>query len=140
MTTQFTPGPWQWFTKSNGGPYLATPDRGRLYVMSFTRLGMQGATVRFSRWDGMNDGTKRQRMGGIMEDGLLLKDGELHPDARLIEAAPDLLGALVDYMAAVDLMNAAMQDGVNVHGAIGGLIGASDNARAAIAKATGATA
>ena len=59
-------------------------------------------------------------------------------NARLIAAAPELLEALRSYMGAVSLMNAAMEDGANVHGAISGLIGAEDNARDAIAKATGA--
>lgn len=39
-----TQGPWQWF--GNGDVrdiYLATPDRGRLYVMQFDRWGMQSA-------------------------------------------------------------------------------------------------
>lgn len=58
-------------------------------------------------------------------------------DARLIVAAPKLLAALRDYMSAVNMMNMALKDGVNVHGAISGLIGAEDNANSAIAEATG---
>lgn len=37
--------------------------------------------------------------------------------------------ALKNYMGAVEMMNAAMKDGGNVHGAISNLIGATDNAR-----------
>lgn len=37
--------------------------------------------------------------------------------------------ALKNYMDAVEMMNAAMKDGGNVHGAISNLIGATDNAR-----------
>jgi len=123
-----TPGPWQWFTHSGGAPYLATPDRGRLYVMSFARLGMQGATVRFSRWDGMRDGVKRLRMGGIMEDGLLLADGSLHPDARLIEAAPDLLDVAQRFLEHLQCGAVETHPDDDI----------SDAVRAAIAKATGA--
>lgn len=57
-------------------------------------------------------------------------------NAKLIAAAPDLLKALKGYMAAVDLMNAAMKDGINVHGAIAGIVGAEDEANWAIQKAT----
>ncbi len=60
-------------------------------------------------------------------------------DWRLVAAAPELLGALKGYMDAVNTMNAAMKDGLNVHGAISGLIGAEDNAKAAIAKASPTT-
>jgi len=91
--TKHTPGPWQWFERERG-PYLATPDRGHLYVMGLARKGMQGATVRFATWHGIESGAERERLGGIMEDGIRLRNGELHPDARLLEAAPDLLAAL----------------------------------------------
>lgn len=62
---------------------------------------------------------------------------EMHYNARLIAAAPELLEALIEYMRAVAVMNAAMNDGINVHGALSVMIGATDNAEAAIAKATG---
>lgn len=48
------------------------------------------------------------------------------------EVADGLAEALRGYMAAVDLMNAAMKDGINVHGAISGLIGWTDNAEFAL--------
>lgn len=92
--SKHTPGPWQWFERMPGRPYLATPDRGQLYVLGFERKGMQGAGPVFSHWPGISDGTERERKGGIMEPGLLLRDGSMHPDARLIAAAPDLLEAL----------------------------------------------
>ena len=68
---------------------LATPDRGRLYVMQPVRCGMQGGTVRFSAW---GEGP-RGRRGGVMLDAKEhLRNGVLmHPDALLIAAAPDLL-------------------------------------------------
>lgn len=94
-TTKHTPGPWQWFERTPGRPYLATPDRGQLYVLGFERKGMQGAGPVFAHWPGIEDGAERERKGGIMEPGLLLRDGSMHPDARLIAAAPDLLFQLL---------------------------------------------
>ena len=61
-------------------------------------------------------------------------------NARAISALPDLLAALVGYMSAIDLMNNAMRDGINVFGAASGLIDWNAMARAAIAKATGGAA
>ena len=79
----------------------------------------------------------------VAADGTVVMDGEWYssvpnPDnARLFAAAPDLLDALEGYMDAVQLMNSAMKDGGNVHGAISNLIGCEDNARQAIARARG---
>lgn len=71
-------------------------------------------------------------------DSLGVKHGVLKAsDALLIAAAPDLLEALKGYMSAVDQMNSAMDDGVNVQGAISSITGWDDIANAAIAKATG---
>jgi hypothetical protein len=91
---QHTPGPWQWFERTPGRPYLATPDRGQLYVLGFERKGMQGAGPVFAHWPGIEGGAPRERKGGIMQPGLLMRDGSMHPDAKLIEDAPDLLAAL----------------------------------------------
>lgn len=68
---------------------------------------------------------------------LVFKNKVSDADGQLIAAAPELLEALEGYISAVDMMNAAMKDGINVHGAMSGLIGAEDNARAAIARARG---
>lgn len=102
---------------------LATPDRGRLYVMQPVRCGMQGGTVRFSEW---GEGP-RGRRGGVMRDAKEhLRNGVLmHPDALLIAAAPDLLAALQRALNVLDATGA--QDDANA-------------ARNAIAKAVGSAA
>jgi hypothetical protein len=103
---QHTPGPWAWFTETGPRPYLATPNRGRLYVMGFSRSGMQGATPIFSHWNGIEEGTHRGRSGGIMHNGIFLPNGAMHPDARVIQTAPQVLRALRalhDNMVAQDL-------------------------------------
>lgn len=58
-------------------------------------------------------------------------------NAHLIAAAPDLLESLQAYMSAVERMNQAMKDDLNVQGAISALVGHEEMARAAIAKALG---
>lgn len=124
--SKFTPGPWQWDVTQSGEVRLVTPDRGRLYVMGFARQGMRGAQPRFSLW---GEGP-RERRGGIMHD-FSEAGGALHPDARLIAAAPELLEALIameaeksDYMIRNKLGNPAAEH-------------TNKMARAAIAKATG---
>ncbi len=58
-------------------------------------------------------------------------------NARLIAAAPELMEALEGYINAVETVNAAMKDGVNVHGALTAFQGWQDMAKAALAKAAG---
>ena len=120
---QHTPGPWDWYMSDRGETMLATPDRGRLYVMQPVRCGMQGGTVRFSEW---GEGP-RGRRGGVMRDAKEhLRNGVLmHPDALLIAAAPDLLAALQRALNVLDATGA--QDDANA-------------VRAAIAKAVGSAA
>lgn len=117
-STKHTPGPWGWTTNGRGEIRLSTPDRGHLYVMGFARKGMQGATPRFSQWEGqrgcMNSGWMRDAADFIV-DGVLS-----HPDALLIAAAPDLLEALQAVVSVADRATVEF-----------------DKARAAIAKATG---
>lgn len=113
-----TPGPWDWYMSDNGQAMLATPDRGRLYVMQTVRCGMQGATVRFSKW---GDGERGRRGGYMCKAEEFLRAGVLmHPDALLIAAAPDLLEALQEVVAISDRKHDAW-----------------DKAKAAIAKALG---
>lgn len=79
-----TAGPWVWHFDSRGAS-LRTPDRGCLVVMDPCRKGMNGASVRFAYWPGVDDGEDRGRRGGILE-GFNPK----HPDAVLIASAPTL--------------------------------------------------
>lgn len=54
--------------------------------------------------------------------------------ATLRRDKEELREALEGYMAAVALANEAMKDGINVHGALTGLIGWTDNACAILAR------
>lgn len=146
MSGWHTPGPWAWFGNRSGGVYLATPDRGRRYVMGFRRYGMNGAQPTFSIGSIMHpaadlvafavgDGTAR----GFKEAD---KDGSVyrydvseidHADARLIAAAPDLLEALADVMGILGRAE-SNASGNPEFDYIGPRVAA---ARAAIAKARG---
>lgn len=120
---QHTPGPWEWFVRFDGVIYLGTPDKGHLIVMDFARKGMRAAQPRFAVWDGMAAGKPRERLGGILQDGLVV-DGATHPDAKLIAAAPDLFAALNRLFQLCD---------PTISGAWNSAL---EQARAAIAKAT----
>jgi len=106
MEFKGTKGPWRWFGSRYQGVYLATPDRGRQYVMSFRRYGMQGAEPEFNV-DGflvgaselvqfeVGDGKARGFKQGKTNRSVYRSDvrGIDHPDARLIKSAPTLLNA-----------------------------------------------
>jgi len=119
-----TPGPWMWDVSPGGEIRLATPDRGRLFVMGFARMGMRGAQPRFAMW---GEG-QRERRGGIMHD-FADAGGENHPDARLIAAAPELLAALERCLSWLT----SYPGGTTMTPT-----GPYEQARKAIAKATGA--
>lgn len=104
MTAQHTPGPWRWEFNANhksvhlvGG--LPTYD---LTVMDFARWGMGGAVPRFR--DTAEDGFNLMDRLCDKPEWIAPEPGRehhkrwyqmvTHPDARLMEAAPDLLDAL----------------------------------------------
>lgn len=99
-----TPGPWHWF--GSGGRlrkavnvYLATVDRGRIFVMDFVRTGWRDAQPRFQ--------VRRSGMGLMTPSSELFQyeveyrddiTGIRHPDAEAIahswQDVEDLLGEL----------------------------------------------
>lgn len=129
--TPHTLGPWRWFANEKTGyVYLATPDRGRLIVMDFemveARDGSEQPEPRFARWPGYRAGAPRDKTGGIMVPATSWGRNEgdhngefdlaaLHPDARLIAAAPELLAAcerMKDFLVAgVGIMEREVEAG-----------------------------
>lgn len=104
-----TPGPWRWFGNTQTRQlYLATPDRGRLFVIGTHGASSRGGeALQFATWEG----EQRGRRGGILRTGLELAGETDHnhefreidaPDARAIahswQDVDDLLG-LVDELA-----------------------------------------
>lgn len=103
MTTAHTTGPWRWeFNAEHRSVHLVG---GRpkydLTVMDFTRWGMAGAGIRLRELSerGMNLLHKlHERPDWIAsfpgrEHHIRWRAAVIHPDMRLIEAAPDLLAA-----------------------------------------------
>ncbi len=113
----WTPGPWRWEFNQEYKKLMLCGGAKRfdLTVMDFARWGMGGATMRLRDIDhgGMNLLYKVHER----EDWLSVQPGRehhkhwhmlvTHPDARLIEASPDL------YEALEVLTNAVIQDGGN---------------------------
>ena len=87
--SKHTNGEWEWYYRPGQGPYLATRNNGRLLVMEFKRKGMASAKPVFATWTG----ERTRDNSGIMGAEAIGPDG-LHPDARLIAAAPDMYEAL----------------------------------------------
>jgi hypothetical protein len=94
-----TPGPWEWFVVETEYAKEVRLTRGGLngdFVMMFKRKGMGGATPLFYV-DGLARTPfdippgRQKATHGVGID---------HPDARLIAAAPDLLGAAEAHVAA----------------------------------------
>lgn len=91
MEGKHTPGPWEWYTCIvTKSCYLATPDRGRLFVMGFERWGMHGAKPLF------RDLNRCIMLPFDRVHSEPDHNGDCtmtHPDAILIAASPDLLAA-----------------------------------------------
>lgn len=140
-----TPGPWRWFgDPKHGSFYLATVHGGRRYVMDFGRLGMRHAQPRF-QVEGLMVPASELCTFEVGERGVIGYQaaranpsvyryditGIDHPDARLMEEAPELLGSLEDVVRAW-LHEANQGDGImDEHAPI------LAKARAVIAKAKG---
>lgn len=130
-----TPGPWRWEINRKhksvqlcGGLPAGTFDKT---VLSFERYGMKGAAPVFHNWteDGWGGAPKRADELAVEKAGrehhadwFAVID---HPNAHLMAASPDLLGALKDFVSGYP---------EDVHYDKDSLVG---RGRAAIAKAEG---
>jgi len=136
MSAKHTPGPWRWeFNEESRRVHLVGGARPKydLTIMDFCRWGMTGATIllRDTAHDGMNIMHKLHER----PDWIAPQPGRehhkswhqlvKHPDAVLIEAAPELLEALQNLLAVA---------GVRIDDP---RIAQFDAARAVVAKATG---
>lgn len=90
-----TPGPWAWFVNAKTKhAYLATTHSGRIVVMDFARAGLHRAQPRF-----LVPGPLDGYLSPIFDAHPCIvspadHNGSvdvIHPNARLIAAAPDLL-------------------------------------------------
>lgn len=150
-----TPGPWSWFGNGKmNSVYLATAHSGRHWVMGFERWGFSGAQPRFHpEGRGLVDACQLLQFVVGNSDVRGMEQAKAdesvyrydirnidNPDARLIAAAPCLLEALVEILGPLN----ACSDNPNVRDdaclPIDMTMGELRKARAAIAKATGATA
>ena len=112
MSAKFTPGPWRWEINLNGKSLHLVGGRPQfdLTLMDFERWGMGGATVRFR--DLAHDGMNLMHKLHERPDWIHSFEGRkhhahwcadvIHPDARLIAAAPDLYEACKTFAAWLD--------------------------------------
>ncbi len=106
MTTEHTPGPWQVIIDDDGNPLSGRP----------SVFAADEYDCSIVHWDGFVQEYFRSARG----------DKEIHANARLIAAAPELLEALENLLAVNE-----GEGGTRYH--------AQDIARAAITKAKGAS-
>ena len=109
-----TAGPWRWELnpKHRQMRLCGGVPRYDLTVMDFVRWGMGGAAPRFREPEPtrLNIMHRAEKWGAVVpgrehhEDWFRAID---HPDARLIEAAPDLLAALTRIIDAYDFPDTA---------------------------------
>ena len=92
-----TPGPWGWFGNTDSKSIqLATKDRGRQFIMTFRRWGMQGAQPWFNTNMMMGPASDLPRYevcpdAQSRDDNRVYRadiSGIKHPDAEFIAAAP----------------------------------------------------
>jgi len=132
--SKHTPGPWRWeFNEKHKSLHLVGgKPKFDLTIIDFERWGMHKATMRLR--DTAHDGFNLMYRVHERADWIKPQSGRehhkswhqllTHPDAKLIEAAPDLLEALKDALCALEIC------GKDYDHAMG-------KARAAIAKAEG---
>lgn len=142
MTTTHTEGPWRWEFNAEHRSVSLVGGRPQfdLTVMDFTRWGMAGAGIRLRetsllRLDLMHKLHERQDWIAPFAGRAHHKHwcaAVIHPDMRLIEAAPDLLGALKGLLEIEEARIGTEAFKPNSEGQA-----RIDAARAAIAKAKG---
>jgi hypothetical protein len=104
LAERATPGPWQWFGNTKMSEvYLATVDRGRIFVMDFVRWGMGCAQPRFQVRIGEQGGIMRKlsELDGDNAPTMVASHrkefvGIGHPDAAFIAAARSAVPELID--------------------------------------------
>lgn len=89
-----TPGPWTWVTTDRGARLTAGGVKG-LYVLDAVRKGMQDATVRFRTRDNLEIMVPADQIPPEYNKANH-SVGLRHPDAQLLQAAPEMYQALVD--------------------------------------------
>ena len=118
-----TAGPWRWFGNTEVHTiYLATVNRGRIFIMTFFRWGGEGTPAfRVTDSEGKNsrmvDAADLARYE-VAPDATSKDDPRLyrhdfqglrHPDAELIAAAPEIAEAYLEMAAKVERV-AALAD------------------------------